>query len=122
MKLLEAVLWVVIIVYMLFIWMNLLKWSSTGFNDYIKKIKIDSEKISLYNYSLNFIQTISTGSKWYISLTGNQYYTGNSWTYYYKCDLYTWTLIKSETKYEWVFCMFKFDKEEIYNYRIIKSL
>lgn len=79
-----------------------------------------SQKISLYNYSNYLITKTNSNQTGFIYFSWNNFYTGLNWDYNYICQSKTWTLVKINQVYSWVFCEIDYKSDKIYNHKFLK--
>jgi len=121
MKLIEAIIWILILSLILLLGANYFMLSWDKFSVYLTKLWKDAEKISLYNYSSYLITKINTQWTWYVVFTWNNFETWTKWDFYFNCNYKTWTLIKTPMAYTWLFCELQYDSDKIYNYKILEN-
>ncbi len=118
MKLLETIIAVFIITTVLTLWVNFILISNKKLNNYSKNLQKSSEKTNLYNYSNYLVESNSKNQTWYIYFSWNSYHTGNKGKFFYKCNIKTGTLIKTNKNYTGTFCEIKTENQTIYNNKI----
>ncbi len=118
MKFLEIIIWFALIVIILGVWVNFLTWWQIKNWIYLNKLKEDSYKISLYNYSQYLVENTKNTDQWYISFSWDNFFTWLTGQFAYNCEEKTWHLIDIGEDYDGIFCYIDFKWEKIYNYDI----
>lgn len=125
MNLLEAVIGILILWLILVLWVNFIVVSQVRNMNLEVRIKTDAQKISLYNFAEELIDTdmyLWVLNTWYVHLSGNDFAISSnylSWnSNYFECKNITWTIIKIKKPYIARNCRIKFGNDWIENYKL----
>lgn len=119
MKLLEAILGIFLLGFVFSVTINYIFLSNKKLDIYTQKIKDDSEKISLYNYSNKLISKTKKNTSWYIYLSWNKFFTGESGKFFYECSRKEKKLLKINKKKKFLFCKINTEENYFYNYKLL---